>query len=214
MRRLATCTLLLFLTVFFYNATGENILPKSPLDQFSTIWNDLKYEEANSAYHVIYMNEKEKQVIYILNLVRMNPSLFESTVLSQYPAFTGKADLKNNIYYKSLSASLKKMKPLPLLLPNKFCFESAQCHAQSSGIAGHIGHDRINSDCKKKSFYFGECISYGFENALDIVLALLIDDGVPNLGHRLNLLGAFNSVAVSIQPHTSYRFNAVIDLAY
>jgi uncharacterized protein YkwD len=106
------------------------------------------------------------------------------------------------------------MRPLNILLPNKFCYESAQCHAQTSGNAGYIGHERLNADCKKSSFYFGECISYGYDNPLDIVMALLIDEGVPSLGHRKNFMGNFKSVAVSIQPHKSYRYNAVIDLAY
>lgn len=186
----------------------------SPLNQFSVVWNDPKYDAANSARNATYMSETEREVIHILNLMRMDPTLFESTVVNQYPEFTDKEELKNNNYYKSLTATMKKIQPLNILLPNKFCFESAQCHAQTSGNAAYVGHDRLTADCKKASFYFGECISYGYDNALDIVMTLLIDEGVPTLGHRKNFLGDFRSVAVSIQPHKSYRYNAVIDLAY
>lgn len=186
----------------------------SPLYEFSDAWKDPKYDAANSARNATYMSETEREVIHILNLVRMDPVLFESTVVSQYPRFSDNPKLSNNSYYKSLTATMKKLKPLKILLPNKFCFESAQCHAQTSGNAAYVGHDRLTADCKKASFYFGECISYGYDNALDIVMALLIDEDVPSLAHRKNFLGDFRSVAVSIQPHKSYRYNTVIDLAY
>ncbi len=139
---------------------------------------------------------------------------FESTVVSQYPEFSGKAQLRSSSYYKSLIVTLKKLKPLNILVPDKSCFESAKCHALSSGKAGYLGHDRLTKNCRNAIFYFGECISYGYNNPLEIVMALLIDEDVPSLGHRINFLGDFNTVAVSVQPHAIYRYNAVIDLAY
>jgi uncharacterized protein YkwD len=186
----------------------------SPLASFSSVWDDRKYDIANSAKDAIYMNEKEREVILILNLVRMDPVLFEKTVLKQYPEYINKPSMRKSSYYNSLSATLKKLQPLNILLPNRACFESAQCHAISSGKSSYLGHARITEDCMKITFYMGECISYGYQNPLDIVMALLIDEGVPSLGHRKNFLGNFKSAGVAIQPHKSYRFNAVIDLAH
>lgn len=203
--------LVLILFIFHSTSTTANSLAASPLQVFSNAWNDEKYDAANTAKNATYMSDTERQVIHILNLVRINPALFEQTVVKQYPDYKRNPKLKQSSYYKSLTATLSTLKPLPVLLPNKFCFESAKCHAETSGKNSYVGHDRISDACKKTLFYNGECISYGYSEALDIVMALLIDENVPNLGHRLNFLGNFRSIGVSIQPHKSYRYNAVID---
>jgi hypothetical protein len=41
---------------------------------------------------------------------------------------------------------------------------------------------------------------------------LLIDEGVPSLGHRIILFKPHTQIGVSIQPHKKYRWNAVLDL--
>lgn len=203
--------LVLILSFFVFSNSIFAHSTTSPLQAFSNAWTDEKYEAANTARNALYMSEAERQVIYILNLVRMNPALFESTVVKQYPDFKRNAKLKQSSYYKSLVATLSKLNSLPILIPNRSCFESAKCHAETSGSKAYVGHERITADCKKNSFYTGECISYGYSDALDIVMALLIDENVPNLAHRANFLGNFKSIGVSIQPHKSYRYNAVID---
>ena len=43
---------------------------------------------------------------------------------------------------------------------------------------------------------------------------LLIDKDIASLGHRKILLGKYTSAGVSIQPHTDYRFNTVLDFYY
>jgi uncharacterized protein YkwD len=51
-----------------------------------------------------------------------------------------------------------------------------------------------------------ENISFGPATARAVVLALLIDDGVPDRGHRRNILDPNVRIAgVSCGPHKSYR---------
>ncbi|MNE94399.1 hypothetical protein D3C80_1923560 [compost metagenome] len=60
----------------------------------------------------------------------------------------------------------------------------------------------------------GENLSFGFSSGLGNVCMLLIDKGVPDLGHRkmiLNTSYQLNTVGISIQPHKTYRYCAVID---
>jgi len=57
----------------------------SPLADFSIEWNDPRYQVCNTARDAGYMNEDEKNVIYILNLARYNPRLFAATVIKKYP---------------------------------------------------------------------------------------------------------------------------------
>jgi uncharacterized protein YkwD len=206
----------LLLSFLLLTVTATIALPvqtslSSPLQQFSTAWNNEKYAAAYTATNADYMNDAEKQVIHILNLMRMDPVLFEATVVRKYPEYSGDLGLRNNSYFKSLTRELTALRPLSVFTPDKTCFESAKCHALTSGPAGYVGHDRQSRACETAKRFFGECISYGYSDPLDIVMALLIDDGVPSLGHRKNFLANFRTAAVSIQPHKKYRHNAVID---
>lgn len=184
----------------------------SPLSVYSPEWNGSAYEKCNTAAAVTYMSAKEKEVIYILNLVRAYPALFAKTVLEAYPEKSGNPGLRNDAYYyQSLQNLLRKMKPLSPLEPDNRCYTSASCHALHSGLKGYIGHTRQSPDCKKKQYYMGECCDYGNSTALDIVLSLLIDQGVPSLDHRTVCLYNFTVIGVSVQPHKKYGTNAVLD---
>lgn len=180
----------------------------SPLAEYSDEWNDPKYEVCNTAANANYMTAREKEIIYILNLARMNPALFSSSVLET-------DSTSDNEYVASLIETMQNLKPRDVLQPNKESFVSAQCHAISSGRAGYVGHNRLSPNCKKVTHFYGECCSYGSSTALDIVLQLLIDDGVPSLGHRkICLDNLYTSVGVSVQPHKKYGTAAVLDFYY
>ena len=103
-----------------------------------------------------------------------------------------------------------KMKAIKTqLIPDEKLSLSAKCHALSSGKVGHVGHDRIDTTCK--SIFWGECISYGAANGKDVVYQLLVDEGVPSLGHRKICLSELSIIGVSIQNHKIYGSNAVLD---
>jgi uncharacterized protein YkwD len=192
----------------------QGISPVSPLAAYSTEWNNPKYSKYNSAKDVAWLTGPEKEVIYILNLLRANPALFANTVVKQYPVKSGQGYLVNSWYYTSLLDTLKKMRPAGLLKPDITCFNSAKCHALYSGATGYVGHDRTTEECKSKKFFNGECCDYGHDKPLDIVMSLLIDEGVPSLGHRDVCLSAYKKIGVSIQAHQRYGYNAVLDFSY
>ncbi len=92
----------------------------------------------------------------------------------------------------------------------------AQGHARKSGEKGTTGHNEFEKRFKpllgKPYVQVAENCSYGYEQAIDIVISLLIDEGIKSLGHRKNMLSKeFNSVGVAIRPHRKYRINCVID---
>jgi hypothetical protein len=163
-------------------------------------WDDPKYLAANSAQNEDYLSGKEKEVYYYLNLARMNPKLFADTYLK---------DLKKSAddYESSLYAELQKLKPLPVLKPNRKLYESARCHAMESGKRGYVGHKRFKCD----EYFMGECIYYGETDAFGIVTSLLIDQGVKSLGHRRIFLDNYTELGVSIQPHKTFGENCVLD---
>lgn len=184
---------------------------QSPLAVYSNEWNNATYKQCNTAAHTNYLDDKEKEVIWILNMMRKNPSLFASTVVKKYPDQSGRTRLKNVREYKSLLKALEKLQPLSILVPDSLSWVSARCHALESGKKGYVGHDRQSKNCKSLTHFMGECCQYGEETPIDIVMSLLIDEGVPSLGHRVIFLGTYDKIGVSVQPHKSYRINTVLD---
>lgn len=181
--------------------------PVSPLASYSAAWNDSKYLKCNTAAKASYMTAAEKEVIYILNLARTDPALFANTVIKKYPAW-------KSHYYTSLLDTMRTLKPVKLLYPDSLCFAGALCHAQNSGKEGYVGHNRSTDECREKWYYNGECCDYGHNRPVDIIMSLLIDEGVASLGHRKICLGGYKKIGVSIQPHTLYGHTAVLDFHY
>jgi uncharacterized protein YkwD len=176
-------------------------------------WDPEVIARANTAADFEYYSEEEKKVVLFMNLARLDGPLFAETILDEYVKVNG---TDNNSYLRSLYKDLRKTEKLPLLYPEKDLTSIAQGHATLSGKTGHTGHKNFN---KRFEPFIGnpysmvaENCSYGHAKAIDIVLTLLIDDGVKNLGHRVNTLNPdFNSVGVAIREHSRYRFNCVID---
>ncbi|WP_375561987.1 CAP domain-containing protein [Bernardetia sp. OM2101] len=195
--------------------SNENLGIKPYQKEFHEIvpeWKNAKYNIAYTAQNTDYLTENEKLVYYYLNLARLNPPLFAETFLVKYKKWNSYEDLSLSDYYAgSLYKTLKNMQPVGILYPQRDLFESAKCHAISSGKKGYVGHTRLpNSGCQSK--FAGECCSYGQFDALEIVMQLLIDSGVPSLGHRkICLSGSYKTLGVSVQPHKTYRFNSVLD---
>ncbi len=176
-------------------------------------WDQAVIERANTAGNIDYFSEEEKQTVLLMNLARIDGTLFASTFLDHYIQSTG---MPKNSYVSSLYRNLNSLKELPVLNPVKDLTDIAKGHATKSGQTGHVGHKDMNKRFDPVFgpiyYHMAENCSYGYDQALDIVLSLLIDDGIKSLGHRKNILNeSYNSTGVSIQPHKEYRYNCVID---
>lgn len=150
----------------------------------------------------------EKQVYHYLNFARTRPREFcEKFILPNND--------KGNWYKTTLIETLMSIQPMGTLLPGKKLYVSAECHAKVSGKAGKYGHSRIvDSKTKQKcdEYFMGECISYGMDEGLSVVLQLLYDYEVPSLGHRkICLSPGYSKVGISLQPHAVYGYNCVLD---
>lgn len=180
-------------------------------------WKSPEYAIADAAAEVTYLSDKEKDVIKIMNYARLNGKLFAETYLKKYAALKGKQQLKQ---VKSLSTDLLNTPILEVYSPNEQLSKAAKAHAEYMGKKGDIGHiGKGGKDpAQRVEDYIGwdvwisENIQYGVEHPAEIVLALLIDEKVPNLGHRKNILekrGRY--VGIAIAPHKSYKTNCVMD---
>ncbi len=201
--------LLMLLLPEFMAAHPEKYV--SPLSEYSKKWDDPKYKVCNTAEHATYMTQNERQLVYILNLARMNPRLFCQTVVKQGTRVSVFIDTTSEEYYGTLVKTLTGMEPLEILMPDSLCTVSARCHAVSSGKSGYTGHSRQSEKCRKTKHYFGECCNYGSDDPLEIILLLLQDSGVESLGHRKICLGSYSKLGVAIERHKSYGHNAVMD---
>jgi uncharacterized protein YkwD len=174
-------------------------------------WDDQVLKKANTAAGSEFLNEDEQKVILIMNLARADGLLFAETFLKNYLALKEK---KSNKYIRSLYHDLQKVKNLPMLFPEKDLYDIARDHATRSGMKGYEGHKGFKgryTPVMDRYMEVGENIYYGKYTPEEIVLQLLIDEGIEDLGHRNNILNPrFNSIGVSIKPHKSYDYNCVM----
>ena len=174
-------------------------------------WEDEVLQKAYTATEANYLSEDEKKVIYYANLARADGPLFAETFLKEYMSLK---DMKSSKYTKSLFAELKKVRNLPMMFPENDLYRAARDHAAWSGKKGYEGHKGFKSRYEpllNKYLEVGENIYYGRYTPLEIVIQLLIDEGVQDLGHRQNLLNPrFNVIGVAIKPHKSYDYNCVM----
>ncbi|MEQ9405301.1 MAG: CAP domain-containing protein [Cyclobacteriaceae bacterium] len=177
-----------------------------PNDYFTST----EINSANTALGVDYLTKEEQDIYLYSNLARAYPLKFYNFYRAFAIAEGKSSDLTRNSYFTSLTKELKTMKPVGIMYPDREMYELARCWADESGEKGLIGHDR--EECPKG--YSGENCAYGYDTGLEIVVKLLIDEGVKDLGHRINLLYPdWKGMGAAISEHKDYRFCAVQNFA-
>ncbi len=96
---------------------------------------------------------------------------------------------------------------------------AAKAHArdQASGAVGHASSDGTSFSERLNRFGIksgGENIAYGPDTARQVIMNLIVDDGVANRGHRTNIFSSRWSVAgAGCGPHAAYGTVCVINYA-
>lgn len=192
-----------------------------------------KNKDLNTAKNASYLSPIEKEVIYEINLFRTNPAKYAKDYIAPLAKYYERKILHypndksvmTNEGVKALNECvnvLKKASPLPIMQPSKGLSLAAKDHQKDQAITGKTGHtggDR--SDMKERVERYGEWqtriaenIAYGNTSARQVLIFLLIDDGVKSRGHRDNLLHpAYKSVGVSFGKHPVYESMCVMDFA-
>ncbi len=117
---------------------------------------------------------------------------------------------------------LRRVKPVGALRPSQGLSRAAQDHVRDQGPSGRLGH--IGEDgsrmCDRANHYgtwsgkVGENISYGQSDARNVVVQLIIDDGLTDRGHRENIFDPeFRVVGVACGEHSRYRAMCVTTFA-
>jgi len=175
------------------------------------------YLLANTAKDSNYLSPNEKQLIYLQNLVRMNPLLFLQTYVETF--YKSNPYQSKSSYAKSLVEYLNKAEKSQLLYPSKALFDASEFHANDLGRLGGTGHkssDGTSFGARLKRYgitgNLAENCEYSSDEPLRILMRLLIDQDVISLGHRKNIMSdTYSKVGVAIRTHKEYGYNTVLD---
>ncbi|MDD2794131.1 MAG: CAP domain-containing protein [Sediminibacterium sp.] len=150
-------------------------------------------------------SHQEKELIYWTNYARLYPVPFRDSAL--IPFIKSQPSLQNNNYTKSLIQTLDQNQALPFLAPNLQFAGVAANHAndiyQNKGRISHHSSNGTSFANRMRNAGITQCasenISSGKEDALVALMLLYLDIGVPDLGHRKNLLNpAYTEIGVGV----------------
>jgi uncharacterized protein YkwD len=179
-----------------------------------------------------YLSRLEAEVVREINRARTDPSAYVRHLEAWLEHYDGKvrrlpdskpiATKEGSQAVREAIRYLRSAKPLRALEPSRGMSLGARDHVRDMGPWGALGHtgyddsdtgERVNRHGKWGK-RVGENIAYGSDRAREIVMRLIIDDGVPGRGHRHNLFDpAFYVIGVSFGPHEVYDTMCVITLA-
>ena len=179
-----------------------------------------------------FLSPLENAVVYEINMARTAPKDYASLLEQRRKYYDrkilrlpGETPILTKEGVRAVDEAirfLRSIQPLPPLIPSKGMSSGAKDHVKDQGSAGSSQHkgsdgsqpsDRVNRyGTWEKSI--GENISYGSNQARDIVMGLIIDDGVPGRGHRKNIFHSdFRVIGVACGPHPAYRTVCVMTFA-
>ena len=178
-----------------------------------------------------YLSSVEQEVLNELNLARTNPKQFAEFLAEMRPYFNG-----NNlerpgqfilVTQEGVAAVdeaisfLRSTAPLSALRISRGLSLAAQTHAndQQNGEMGHIGSDGSQPWTRMNRYgtwqdKVAENISYGGYSTRGVVIQLIVDDGVPGRGHRVNMFNPeYRFVGVGCGTHARFHDMCVMDFA-
>lgn len=190
---------------------------------------------SGAAQSIDYLTKLEHDIVLEHNLARTDPAAYAKYLEEWLPYFEG--DLlkrPGRIALQTFEGPraveeaidfLRAAEPVGMMSPSPGISRAARDHVIDLGPDGEISHtgedgskpqDRINRYGRwrasiAENMAFGQ---YRESDARTVVMQLLIDDGVPNRGHRTNIFNAaFTVVGVSCGPHVIYEAMCVVDYA-
>ena len=188
-----------------------------------------------AAQSIDYLTKLEYEIVLEHNLVRTDPaayakylekwlSYFEADLLKR-PGRIGLQTLEGPRAVEEAIEFLRAAKPVGTVSPSPGMSRAAHDHVIDLGADGGTSHtgedgskppDRVNRYGRwrvslAENIAFGQ---YRERDARTVIMQLLIDDGVPSRGHRINIFSAvFTVIGVSCGPHVTYEEMCVIEYA-
>jgi len=185
---------------------------------------------------VSYLSELEQEVLAEINRARTAPRDYAAYVAEWRPYFEhkrltlpGKEPVRTAEGVGAIDEAVRFLEgasPLEALTPSRGMSAAARDHVADMGPGGAIGHlgmdgsdtgerlDRHGEWASYKGEKIGEVICYGTDSAREIVIQLIVDDGVPTRSHRDTLFEpTFHFAGVSCGPHAQFGSFCVVTFA-
>ncbi|MBC8019295.1 MAG: CAP domain-containing protein [Verrucomicrobia bacterium] len=174
-----------------------------------------------------------KQVLAEINLARTQPRAYAGFIREFRNRFRGKTyslprsttRVQTNEGVKAVDEAIKflsRVKPVPPFSWSSGLGAAAAELAEDQRRSGDTGHSGKTSGGMQERIErhgewmgrIGENIGYGPTEPRDMVMQLIIDDGVPDRGHRKNTFSeAFTTAGVACGSHPRFGSMCVIDFA-
>lgn len=187
----------------------------------------------NTAASSSYLSTFDKEVILEINKLRSNPAQYAAEYVEPlrklYKGYSlnypGNLPLMTKEGVSALNECVRFLKahsPVSILQPSIGLTSAARDHVADQsrrGGTGHRGHDRSGFRDRIERYgkwrgTIAENIAYGDVSPRQVVIYLLIDDGIRSRGHRLNFLNKnLRLVGVAEGSHPYYKKMCVMEFA-
>jgi uncharacterized protein YkwD len=172
-----------------------------------------------------------RAVIREMNLARQNPALYatylqelRSRMSGNQLVLPGQTRIRTKEGTAAIDEAIRFLQSAQPLAPLTFSAGMSRaaadhCADQANGGFGHEGRDRSHAGQRIARYgtavgSWGENLSYGKSSARDVVLALIIDDGLPGRKHRQNIFNPnYNVAGAAFGPHARFRTVCSMDFA-
>ncbi|WP_066726951.1 CAP domain-containing protein [Sphingomonas pituitosa] len=184
---------------------------------------------ATSALHAQTL---EDSVLAQINDARVNPrgyaeklrqyrSYFDGEIVYMPGDYNGVLTKEGTAVVDETIAFLERQEPLlPLTQADILALAATDFSREQGAIGarGHKGADGSDPGVRVKrrggDIFVGEAIAYGFDDAEQIVRQMIVDDGVPDRGHRRLLYDAkLKFAGIGCGPHSRMDHICVVDLS-
>ena len=174
--------------------------------------------------------EMDKQIFELVNRVRCDPKLFVphlQEMLGRFEGFLMKQPGKTTLRTKEGAPAVKEaIEYLSKLTPNRELkwhnelYTAARQHVVDIGPKGLVQHESSDGTSVKERLKrygkivtcYGENLSFHSETAMEVILQQIVDDGVPNRGHRENLFNPeFRVMGCFSGPHKDFDTMSTLD---
>lgn len=185
-----------------------------------------------SAATVLHAQTLEESVLASINAARANPrayaeklreyrSYFDGEIVYMPGDYNGVLTKEGTAAVDETIAFLERQQPLPPLTPAETLALAAVDFSREQGALGARGHkgaDGSDPGVRVKrhggDIYVGEAIAYGFDDAEQVVRQMIVDDGVPDRGHRKLLFDArLKFAGIGCGPHSRMDHICVVDVS-
>ena len=214
---------------------GKEQTPTPSIEPIEPIEVENPSEWPDSIYSTItnsdFLTSEEKEVVIELNKCRTNPIRYSNEVLVPFLRSMSESGIfvdsrghnlrikEGKIAVQEAIDALNRQKPNSMLYPKEYLSLAAKAHCNDHGpksLVGHGGTDGSSPSTRAKRHNpnvsgVGENIAYGSFSARDVMISFIVDDDVPDRGHRANIFRDYSNVGVSFGYHKGFGIMCVQD---